>query len=448
MNQREKIFTSIYDIVESNIFLNDVLLKYVFNENDDNNAYIKRSVSGILENKILLDYIIDKYSSTKITKLDKKVYIVLLCAIYELLFMSSKAYAVINEYVAIIKKQKTQFHANYVNAILRKISQHENLDSILTDTNISFKTKYSVPNDLYDYLKTNINATIKDKNQLIENIFKYYLNNHYISFRINTSDLINIDYIKKEFEDKNIDFFIYDKSLKLTKLKCLMAQNINDLTHIDSLNNGLISVQDISSIYYIDRLYSLIRDSMPNNIKVLDSCASPGGKSLAFLRAFDDFNIDINSCDKNENKLTKIKQNFNREKKFVICSSSNILVNDASKLNKMFINSFDVVLIDLPCSGLGIISKKPDIKYNFDRNKIDDLLTIQKAILDINKEYVKINAYLCYSTCTITKDENDDMINNFIDNNSNFELVYREQILSSKENLSDGFYFAILKRTS
>ena len=389
MNQREKIFISTYDIVINNIFLNDVLLKYVYIDSCDNKAYIKRSISGILENRILLDYIISKYSKTKLNKLDKKVYVVLLCAIYELLFMdSAKKYAVINEYVDIIKKQKTQFHANFVNAILRNVSQKESKDRIFKDTSIGNDIKYSIPKELYNYLIDHINIGNDNVDDKITEIFKYYKDVKHISFRLNTLDENDISDIIKEFHDKNIECYFYDKTLKLNKLKCLFAKNIVDLITIDSFNKGLISVQDISSIYYIDKLYDLIKELLPTDIKVLDSCASPGGEY----------------------------------------------------------NYFDVVLLDVPCSGLGIISKKPDIKYNFDIKKIDDLITIQKSILDTNKSYVKLNGFLCYSTCTITKNENDDMINSFLKNNTNFKLIYKEQILSSVDNLSDGFYFSILKR--
>ena len=447
MNQREKIFISTYDIVINNIFLNDVLLKYVYIDSCDNKAYIKRSISGILENRILLDYIISKYSKTKLNKLDKKVYVVLLCAIYELLFMdSAKKYAVINEYVDIIKKQKTQFHANFVNAILRNVSQKESKDRIFKDTSIGNDIKYSIPKELYNYLIDHINIGNDNVDDKITEIFKYYKDVKHISFRLNTLDENDISDIIKEFHDKNIECYFYDKTLKLNKLKCLFAKNIVDLITIDSFNKGLISVQDISSIYYIDKLYDLIKELLPTDIKVLDSCASPGGKSMAFLKVFDDHNIDLYSCDKTDGKLIKLKQNFDISKEYIKYKSLNILVNDASKNYYSYNNYFDVVLLDVPCSGLGIISKKPDIKYNFDIKKIDDLITIQKSILDTNKSYVKLNGFLCYSTCTITKNENDDMINSFLKNNTNFKLIYKEQILSSVDNLSDGFYFSILKR--
>ena len=271
MNTREKIFSSIYDIVENNIFLNDVLLKYAFNEDNDK-AFVKRSVSGVLENKILIDFIIDKYSKTKHDKLDKKVYIVLLCAIYELLFMdSSKQYAVINEYVEIIKKQKTQFHANFTNAVLRNISRNENIDRLLDDKNIDATIKYSIPRDLYKCLKANINIDTDNIDKKIEEIFKYYHENNYISFRINKYDDETIDTIQQELTDKNIDYFIYDKSCKLTKLVCLMARNISSISSLDCFNKGLISVKDISSIYYIDKLYDITNTILPKDIKVLDA---------------------------------------------------------------------------------------------------------------------------------------------------------------------------------
>lgn len=447
MNKREKIFSSVYDIIINNIFLNEVLLKYAYEDNLDK-AYLKRSISGILENKLLIDYVINKYSNTKINKLDKKVYVLLLCSIYELLFMDNqKQYAVLNEYVEIIKKQKTQFHANFTNAILRNILKNENRNKLFNDNNIAFNIKYSIPENLYIYLKQNLNIKTENIDNELEKIFKYYYTNDYISFRLNRIDDNTIERIINDLETNNIDYYLYDKSLKLNKLKCIMAKNINDLYSIDSFKNGLLTVQDISSIYYIDKLYKLLNNKISNDLKVLDSCASPGGKSLAFLQAFDNHDIDIYICDKTDDKLNKIKSNIIREKIVLNNDKLHILKNDALSLNNVFVEKFDIVILDVPCSGLGIIKKKQDIKFNFDENKTNDLINLQNDMLNINKNYVKLNGYFCYSTCTINKLENDDMIDKFLIKNDNFKLIYKEQILSNEENQSDGFYFAIMKRT-
>ncbi|MCQ2610024.1 MAG: 16S rRNA (cytosine(967)-C(5))-methyltransferase RsmB, partial [Lachnospiraceae bacterium] len=117
-----------------------------------------------------------------------------------------------------------------------------------------------------------------------------------------------------------------------------------------------------------------------------------------------------------------------------------------SKLNEKYIDSFDLVLCDVPCSGLGVISKKPDIRYNFDSDKLDSLKDIQKAILDTSKKYVKNNGYLSYSTCTITDEENSDNVRYFLKNNKDFELIYEKKLYQNKNDRSDGFYVAIMKK--
>ena len=462
MTSKEKIWNIIYDVIYNNIFLNEALSKHIYDDNDNiyNKSYIKRSVSGILENKILIDYIIDKYSNTKINKLDKKVYITLLCSIYELLFMDNKKdYAIVNEYVEIIKKKK-KFYTSFTNAILRNVLRNETREKIYNDTNIDFRIKYSIPNNLYEYLYQNLNIKTTNSNtnatnnidikKTIEDIFVYYHNNNLVSFRINTLKKDYLDTIIKELNDKNIDYYIYDKNLKLNKLKCIIAKNIKNINDLNCFTQGLISVQDISSIYYIDKLYDLIHNDslLLNNdyLTVLDACAAPLGKSLAFLRAFDDKNINITVCDKTEEKIKKIKENLEREKENIKFNNMEILIKDATKYDDSFRKKYDIVLLDVPCSGLGIISKKPDIKYNFDENKINSLINIQKNILDTNKNYIKNNGYLCYSTCTINKKENTDMIDYFLNNNKDYKLIYYEQILSSIDNMSDGFYFSIMKR--
>ena len=236
----------------------------------------------------------------------------------------------------------------------------------------------------------------------------------------------------------------------LNNYKVYALYNINNLNQLECIKNNYATIQDISSIYFIDKLYNYIIENINNdNINILDSCSSPGGKTISLYYLLYDNknykNVKIYSLDKNNNKKEKIDLNINSIKQD---SAHSIItgVQDATKLDENYINMFDLVLLDIPCSGLGIISKKSDIKYNFNMDTINDLIELQKKIIDTNINYLKKNSLLVISTCTINKNENCDNIKYILNNYKNFKLLYEEQIISNNINKSDGFYFAILKK--
>lgn len=445
MEERLLITNILFDIIYNKKYIHNVLNDSLYNNTNINYSLIKKEVNGVLENKILIEYLINKYSTTKLKSIDKKIHIILLSAIYELIFLDNiKIYATINEYVKIAKKSKGAFLSKFVNAILRKISSNEKLVDILNDSKIDINIKYSIPTELYNYINQNINNN--DKNFDTANLIKYYNDNKYLYIRIN--NINKLDYILKEFDDNNIKYKKYDGSLLLSNTIVYQIENIDSLNKLTSIKYSYISIQDISSIYYIDKLYDVIKTLNNKTLNIVDSCASPGGKTIALYNLLLNNNyfdkINIYSFDKTVYKKQLIDNNIkNFDNKHISIITD---VQDATEYNEKYQNLFDVVLLDLPCSGLGIISKKPDIKYNFDKVKIKDLILLQKQIIDNNIKYLNNNSILAISTCTITKNENIDNIQYVIDNNKNIKLLYEEQIISNENNKSDGFYFAILKK--
>ena len=446
-NYRKIVYQSLLDIIYNKQF-SHLYLQKLFDDNDidvKNKSIIRREVFGILENRILIDHIISKYSKSK--NIDKKIKLVLYIGIYELLFLNNtKNYATVNECVELAKNIKGQFLSKYVNAILKNIDKNENLQNIYDDKNITDDIKYSIPKDLYNYLLNNLNVEVDNKKQVIKEIFEYFIDNNKICFRINTKDEDIIKEIENELRDLNIEYEKYNSDLKLINYISYLSNNINDLSSINNFKNGNISIEDIASIYYIDNLYEIYKNILSDESMILDACSSPGGKTTAIHHLIDNNTVKYFCHDVSDKKLIRIRENIDREFSEADKKNIQISVKDGTKLDKNYIDKFDLVMTDVPCSGLGTISKKPDIKYNFDINKIDELISLQKSILDTNKNYVKINGLLSYSTCTITKNENIDVINEFLKNNDNFILIKSEQIIPNINTKSDGFFFAIMKR--
>ena len=446
-NYRKIVYQSLLDIIYNKQF-SHLYLQKLFDDNDidvKNKSIIRREVFGILENRILIDYVISKYSKSK--NIDKKIKLVLYIGIYELLFLNNtKNYATVNECVELAKNIKGQFLSKFVNAILKNIDKNENLQNLYNDKNLTDDIKYSIPKDLYNYLLNNLNVEVDNKKQVIKEIFEYFIDNNKICFRINTKDEDIIKEIENELRDLNIEYEKYNSDLKLINYISYLSNNINDLSSINNFKNGNISIEDIASIYYIDNLYEIYKNILIDGSMILDACSSPGGKTTAIHHLIDNNTVKYFCHDVSDKKLIRIKENIDREFSEADKKNIQISVKDGTRLDKNYIDKFDLVMTDVPCSGLGTISKKPDIKYNFDINKIDELISLQKSILDTNKNYVKINGLLSYSTCTITKNENIDIINEFLKNNDNFILIKSEQIIPSINTKSDGFFFAIMKR--
>lgn len=394
-----------------NLALNEKFEKIELDENDK--SFIKREVTGVIEKIENIDELINKYSKVSTNKLDRDILVVLRLAVYELCYMDKvPAFATINEYVNIVKKSKNSRLSGFVNAILRNIDRKESE-------------------------KTSISSHSNDKNCY----FRIY-NDHEES-------------VLKEMNKKNISYKSYDGSLEFRFAKVYSVNKYKDILDLDSFKNGDILIEDASSIFLTDRLAYYIkerekeikksqeRDSI-SMMKLLDVCASPGGKILSLIDLIygDYFYFYAEARDISEEKIFKICENVNRLKVLDL----NLNVKDATIHDGLDDDKYDVVLLDVPCTGLGVIDKKPDIKLNYSDEKKGSLVKIQRKILDACKHYVKKGGILSYSTCTETKEENEDNIDHFLSHNEDFEVVFEKKIKRNDENKADGFYMCFLKR--
>lgn len=398
-------------------------------------GFFSKVVHGVVEYRLQLDFIIKKYNGGK--RIKPVIREILRMAIYQMLYMDRVPdRAIINEAVNLVKLRRLTALTGFVNGILRKISSEKETVSF-DDIGI----RYSMPEFLLDIIKENTG-------KYFDKTLEYFLEGRPVSIRVNTSKSKVADVVK-ELEESNIR--VERSSLNDTVLYIRGFDKVDDISVIKS---GKCYITDVSSSMIAELI-------IPDNIKkVLDVCAAPGGKSFLLADKIDNEAL-IYSCDISENKVNLIMENAK------VQGFKNIipLVADARVFDERFADS-DLVVADLPCSGIGIIGKKPDIKYRLNAENMISLAVLQKEILDNVSQYVKIGKELIFSTCTLNKAENEENVSLFLKNHSDFKAVDLTKRLKStliekfdKDELEkgylklipgrdgcDGFFIAVFRR--
>ena len=398
-------------------------------------GFFSKVVHGVVEYRLQLDFIIKKYNGGK--RIKPVIREILRMAIYQMLYMDRVPdRAIINEAVNLVKLRRLTALTGFVNGILRKISSEKETVSF-DDIGI----RYSMPEFLLDIIKENTG-------KYFDKTLEYFLEGRPVSIRVNTSKSKVADVVK-ELEESNIR--VERSSLNDTVLYIRGFDKVDDISVIKS---GKCYITDVSSSMIAELI-------IPDNIKkVLDVCAAPGGKSFLLADKIDNEAL-IYSCDISENKVNLIMENAK------VQGFKNIipLVADARVFDERFADS-DLVVADLPCSGIGIIGKKPDIKYRLNAENMISLAVLQKEILDNVSQYVKMGKELIFSTCTLNKAENEENVSLFLKNHSDFKAVDLTKRLKStliekfdKDELEkgylklipgrdgcDGFFIAVFRR--
>lgn len=437
---REIALDVIHDITIHGSFSHQVLSKTLgdyqhFTKQD--RAFITRLCEGTMERLITLDYIINQYSSIKVHKMKPFIRTLLRMSVYQLFYLDYiPESAVCNESVKLAKKRGFHNLSGFVNGILRNIIRNPEKAELPNDLSII----YSVPQWLIDELLSQYDY------ELVKKIFEASFADSVTTIRVDENK-IKVD----DLED-----LLTKDGITVRKGSYLpYALKINDydyLSRMDSFVKGYFQVQDESSM-----LVGAI-SGVKEGDYVIDVCAAPGGKSLHMASLLGGSG-HVSSYDVSEYKVNLIKENAKR------LGYDNISVDvwDALVLNEENMEKADVLIADLPCSGLGVIGKKSDIKYNMTMDKLDSLALLQRDILKVVSKYVKKNGTLIYSTCTINQKENVENLKWFL-NEFDYRLEslddYLPDVLKSnttKEGYlqlipgihdSDGFFIAKLIRNS
>ena len=384
------------DKAYSNIALDSAVKAYSLDSTDC--AFISRLVYGVTERKITLDFVFSKFLKQPIKKLKPELLVILRLGTYQLLFMDKiPDSAAVNESVLLAKNNKCDFSSGLVNAVLRKVSEngHNILNSLSDEERAS--VLYSAPLELVKFLNYHYNE------ENAEMILKAALTAKEITIRVNTL---------KTTEDELIEILKKENIVakKAFYKNALTLEASGAIYELSAYKNGLFYVEDISSQICVSEL------GLKENDKFIDICSAPGGKSFTAAQYMNNKG-EIYSCDIHPHRVELIKSGAERLGFTCIIPT----VNDATVYNESFKNA-DCVLCDVPCSGLGIIGKKPEIKYKaLDETK--ELIPIQKQILSLASQYVKKGGTLIYSTCSINPNENRKVCDWFLKEYNEFKSV-------------------------
>ena len=429
-NVRLLAFETIQDIINdkaySNIIINEVLSNNELNRADK--SLFTELVYGTLKRKYTLDYLLKPFVQTKLKGWVRQL---LWMSIYQYAYLDKiPEHAIIHEAVEIAKYKGGPHNGNVVNGILRSMMRSELPDfTEITDDKKRIAIEYSLPKWLVDHWVTHLGL------EKTEEIAQSFLDKVSTTVRVNLTRITVDEAIRRLTDD---DYIVeLDKEIDT----CL---HISGKPIIESrlFKDGLVSIQDKSSMF-VGEIMSLTEGD-----KVLDACSAPGGKACHIAEILNGTG-HVDATDIHEHKIDLIDFNI---KKLRLSNISAFEHDATEKYDKVY----DKILVDAPCSGLGVLRHKPEIKYEQSQHSIQSLVEIQLEILNNVKDSVKPGGTIIYSTCTIEQMENENVIYTFLKANKDFEFdafehpitgekVKAMQVLPQDFN-SDGFFITRIKR--
>ena len=419
MDVRKLALEAINKILEkggySNIVINEYLSKYELTKEDK--ALFTILVLGTVEKKISIDYYLQDY----LTKKQKTWVLNLLrMGVYQLVYLNIPEHVVVNETVN-VANIKDKYIGKFVNAVLRNFLRNplKSIDNLGELDYLSIK--YSYPKWLVAYL-------LKDyDSQTVIKIFEENEDKKKTSIRINNLKS-NYDEVAKILTNDGIEFSRHE----LVNNGLVVNKSI--VNHSLFLS-GKVTIQDIAS-----QKVSEVLNPSKGSI-VLDICSAPGGKTSHLADIMNNTG-EIHACDVHEHKLKLMKTNF---KRLGVENVKLQLIDGRMIKDHVKSGAFDYILADLPCSGLGVLGHKVDVKYNINIESIEEIIKLQEEILNSTADLLKVGGYYVYSTCTINKAENEEQVKKFLESHLNYEKI-EEHVYLPFEYHTDGFYICKMRR--
>ena len=433
LNLRKLVYNSLISCAENEKFANleaDTVLKRNALSPSEK-AFFTAFFYGVTERQITLDYQIKKLSVTPIEKLQTKVLILLRMGMYQILFMDTVPdHAAVNETVALAKETVNMGAVGYINGILRaatrSLKSNDGALKLITTSREKdicgyLSITYSYPRYL---CKLWVNAYGEEN---AERIMKAQNERSVTTVRVNTLNTTRDEYLSR-LSANGIAAEASENTLDGIHLTAGAA-----ITSLPDFENGAFFVQDDASRLCVEELDPREGES------ILDACACPGGKSFASAIKMKN-NGSVTSCDLHESKLSLIENGAKRLGISIITA----IQSDSSVFKPEWEEKFDRVLCDVPCSGFGTISKKPDLRLKI-ADSVKELPSIQLSIVSNCARYVKKGGTLVYSTCTLNPAENEENVARFLSEHSEFSLVSQTTKFPFEGDL-DGFFFAKMKK--
>jgi len=397
-NIRETAFQVIYKVLEegehSHVVLRQTLLLEKDAEKRDR-AFVTRLAEGTLERLLTLDYILNQVSKTPVKKMKPVIRTILRMSVYQLLFMDSVPdSAVCNEAVKLVKAKGFQGLSGFVNGVLRNLARgkekwlsEEAYPDKEKDGAKYLSVRYSLPEWLCSYFVKEYGM------EQAEKIAEGSLRNPKTTIRCNTCKIEKEELAKRlTAQGFLVEEGVYAKD-------ALYLSGYDALERIPEFTNGLFQIQDESSMLVAELA------GLKKGDTVLDVCSAPGGKAIHAANLLETLGGGtVVARDLTEKKTALIKENKDR----LQVNNLTIQVMDATVPDESMTGKADVVIADLPCSGIGIMAKKPEIRYQMTEENQKELVKLQKEMLAVVHRYVKPGGILMYSTCTINKRENEE----------------------------------------
>ncbi|WP_010252404.1 16S rRNA (cytosine(967)-C(5))-methyltransferase RsmB [Acetivibrio cellulolyticus] len=402
---RETALKILYDINKSGAYSNIALNKYLEDKalSGLDKAFITELVYGTLKWRLSIDYIIDQFSSVKINKLSPWILNILRLGVYQIVYMSKiPESAACNESVNLAKRYGHSASSRYVNAMLRNVARSKN-KIVYPDRNkdlISYLSiKYSHPDWMVKKWLDRFGESFT------EELLKSNNETAPLTVRVNS-----LKTTREELENTLKKEGFETESAKYIE-NALTINNPSSLTKMEAFVKGFFQVQDESSMM-VGRIF----DPKPGEF-IVDVCSAPGGKTTHIAELMGNRG-QIIARDIHEHKIRLINEASSRLGIDIIKAE----IFDASEQDASLTDKADRVLVDAPCTGLGIIRRKPDIKWARNSNDLNEIVKLQEKILNASSKYVKPGGVLVYSTCTIEPQENEEMVKKFLKDNKEYTM--------------------------
>ncbi|MBO5282248.1 MAG: 16S rRNA (cytosine(967)-C(5))-methyltransferase RsmB [Lachnospiraceae bacterium] len=427
-NTREIVLDTLLEMERSRIYSNQmikaVLDKYDYLEGQDK-RFIKRLAEGCVERKIELDYVLNLYSTVPVNRMKPLIRCLLRMSVYQILYMDSVPdSAACNEAVKLAGKRKFTNLKGFVNGVLRRIISRKG-QIPLPDENADplqyLSMKYSMPEWIVQLW---LGEYGREKTELL---LEQLLAIHPVTVRF-------AGWVTGEAREEYIRRW-QQRGIRVTRSEQLdyacYLEGVEGLAGLEGYAEGAFLVQDVSSMLCVEAA------QLQEGDRVMDVCAAPGGKALLAAQKA----AHVLARDVSEQKVERIRENARRmglEEKLTL------EVWDATQPQESRAESADVVFMDVPCSGLGVLGKKRDIKYHVTPESLESLVQLQRQIVEGSWRYVRPGGVLMYSTCTIHRQENEDMCS-WISGHFPFVLEESRQLLP-EDGRMDGFFYARFRR--
>lgn len=424
MNARELAINVLYK-VEFGEGYSNVTLDKELNKSDletVDKAFASELVYGVLTWKITLDEIIKMYSSIKIKKISPWILNILRTGIYQIVFLDKvPESAAVNESVKLAKQYGHEASSKFVNAILRKIEKNE-MEKLLA----YIATKPILEDEI-------ISIVTSHPLWMVDELLKEY-DKKFVTELLNANN-ITPEITLRSNRLKTTRDELY-KLLLLKKIDCKKG-NLEDSIKVRKMSDfkgKLFTVQDEAA------QLACLKLAPEAGEVVLDACSAPGGKTT-YLAEIMENKGKIEAWDIHPHRVRLVEEAAKKLDIDIIHAT----VHDATIVMPNYKEKFDKILLDVPCSGLGVIRKKPDIKWTRQPEDFEELMSVQEKILDTCSEYLKSGGRMVYSTCTVLKRENEEQIEKFLLTHSDFMLVEQTKLFPNV-NETDGFYIAVLEK--